>query len=252
MIVTVSELSYQYHSHKVLDRVSFSADIGLTVVLGPNGAGKSTLFRCILGLLSDYSGSICFDLQNNAQLTHRQRASIAAYVPQLHQSAFGYSVFDVVLMGASGRLAPFSVPGKREQQAAEETLARLELTHLSNRNFSTLSGGEQQLVLIARALAQRASVLIMDEPTANLDYGNRLQVLQKIRQLARQGYTVLLSTHEPQNALTYADQVLALRKGAVVAHGSPHEVLTPMLLQELYGVSTRMEGGLIVPQENSL
>lgn len=181
----------------------------------------------------------------------RQRAQQVAYIPQIHPPTFGYSVLDTVLMGAARQLGAFQQPGAAQFMAAEQALAQVGVAHLRERDFSRLSGGEQQLVLIARALAQRAEVLIMDEPTSALDYGNQLRILQLVRRLAAEGYTVILSTHNPQHALSFAHRLLALHDGAVAAWGRPADVLTPMLMETLYGVRANIlvtDGGpVLVP-----
>lgn len=246
MMITVKNLSYSYKQHPVLQAVSFQAQPGLTAVLGPNGVGKSTLFKCILGLEKGYSGTIRFDEKDASDLSPRQLAGIAAYIPQNNHPAFSYRVCDVVLMGTSSRLAPFSAPGKKQKLAVQQALELVGITDLAERDFLRLSGGEQQLVLIARALAQQTDVLIMDEPTASLDYGNQIRVLETVQRLAQQGYTVLLSTHNPQNALTYADRVLALYRGQVQAYGAPRDVLTGELIHTLYGIEATVEDDLVI------
>ncbi len=145
---------------------------------------------------------------------------------------------DVVLMGTAHTLSPFASPGKPQERIAEEALRTLGIETLSDRPFDTLSGGEQQLVLIARALAQQVKILLMDEPTSSLDYGNQIRVLSAVKRLSEDGYTVLLSTHNPQHAMWYADRALALLSGRVEALGPVREILTPALLQTLYGVKT--------------
>lgn len=247
MSIAVSHLSFSYPRHPALDDVSFSVQPGLTAVLGGNGAGKSTLLRCILGLLEGYQGTISLCGQDITHLSPRERSALAAYVPQLHQSVFSYPAFDVVLMGAACRLPVYASPGKAERIIAEEAFEKLEIAHLRSRSFSHLSGGERQMILIARALAQQTAVLVMDEPTASLDYGNQHLVMGKIRRLAGEGYTILLTTHDPQSALQYSDQLLALHQGHVAAFGMTRLTLTPQLLCTLYGIDVTIKDGIISP-----
>lgn len=238
MKLEINDLSYTYRGgHTALRAVSFTAAEGqLLSVLGPNGAGKSTLFRCMLGGLPDYTGRILLDGREVRQLDRRTLAAHIAYIPQIHRPTFGYSVLDTALMGLTRQLSPFRSPSARQERQALDALSRMGVDHLAARSFTELSGGEQQLVLIARALAQKAEVLMMDEPTSVLDYGNQLRILQMVRRLAAQGYTVILSTHNPQHALTFATTLLALHGGTAAAWGRPAQVLTPELMETLYGV----------------
>lgn len=254
MSIAVSKLHFAYGSVPVLRDVSFCLEKGeLLAVLGPNGAGKSTLFRCMLGMERKYSGTVTVDGQDAAKLSPRALASRIAYIPQVHAHAFPYSVEETVLMGTAHALSPFSSPGKTQHMWAQEAMEAVGIAHLKEKTVSKLSGGEQQLVLIARALAQRAEILLMDEPTSSLDYGNQARVLQRVRILADSGYSIMISTHNPQHALFYADRVLALNGGEVCACGAPGEVITPMLLETLYGVKASLietETGLfIAPKE---
>jgi iron complex transport system ATP-binding protein len=225
----------------VLQEVSFRTRPGaLLAVLGPNGAGKSTLFRCILGLLSGYSGDVLLDGAPLRRISTAVLARKAAYVPQSHQPSFNYSVFDMVLMGTTAQIGRMSAPGPRQAALAVEALERLGIAHLQRRGYTQISGGERQLVLIARALAQQAALIIMDEPTANLDYGNQMLVLSQIKALTRAGYSVIQSTHSPDHAFMFADEVITLQQGRVTAAGPPAEALTAERIKELYGVNVRV------------
>lgn len=255
MTLTVKDLTYRYAktAAPVLQGISFTAESGdFLSVLGANGAGKSTLFRCLLGGLTDYTGTIQLDGRDVRTLSRRETAEHIAYIPQIHRPTFGYSVLDTTLMGLTRQLSPFRSPTPEMEKQAMDALEQMGVAQLAERNFATLSGGEQQLVLIARALCQRSDVLLMDEPTSSLDYGNQLRVLQRVSELAGQGYTVILSTHDPQHALRFSRRVLALRDGRVAAFGDTRDVLTETLLRRLYGVDAALldtaHGPVVVPK----
>ena len=237
MAIEVKNLSFSYGGEPVLRNVSFSAQKGERIaVLGPNGAGKSTLFRCLLGFLRPQAGQILLDGQPLFRYSRRELAARIAYIPQSHSPAFNYTVLDSVLMGATGRLGSFSSPGRAETERALRILESLGIAHLAGRGCRKISGGERQLMLLARALVQDAELLVMDEPTASLDYGNSYRVMERIEALGEAGYTVIFSTHEPNQAFRYAGRVLALRDGGIAADGAPGGVLTPEVLSRLYGI----------------
>lgn len=237
MSVRVEALSYSYGAREALRGVSFRAEYGEFVsVLGPNGAGKSTLFRCMLGLLRPSGGRTLLDGRDVAALSEAELARGAAYIPQSHRPVFDYSVLDVVLMGTAAQLGVFEAPGREQREYALAVLERLHLAELCGRSYRSISGGERQLVLIARALAQKARLLLLDEPSASLDFGNRLRVLDTLRQLTEQGCCILQSTHDPEQAYRCSDRVLALSGGALLADGTAQEVVRGDILSRLYGV----------------
>ncbi|MDR2088457.1 MAG: ABC transporter ATP-binding protein [Clostridiales Family XIII bacterium] len=241
MGVEVRGLSFAYGARRVLEDIDFEARDGeLLAVLGPNGAGKSTLFNCVLGLLKPERGEIRIGGEALRAISPRALARRIAYVPQSHAPTFNYSVFDMALMGTTAHVGGFSVPGAAQAKLAEDALAHVGISHLRARGFMQISGGERQLSLIARALAQQARILIMDEPTANLDYGNRLRLMLRVKELAGEGYTVIQSTHDPDHAFLFADRVLALNAGRVAAAGPPREAVTEALIESLYGVRVRL------------
>lgn len=238
----VKNVSFSYGEHQVLKDVSFKAETGhLVSVLGPNGVGKSTLFRCMLGLLKTYTGHITVDGKDTRNMGARELARHVAYVPQSHYPAFNYTVLDMVLMGTSSRTSPFSPPRGKEIKAAMEALERMGMAEFAHRDYTHISGGERQMVLIARALAQNAKVLMMDEPTANLDYGNQMRVMEQVRKLTGEGYTILQSTHNPDQAYLFSHQILAIQNGQVIADGPPNQVVDAGLIQALYGVEVEVE-----------
>lgn len=238
MSIQVNNLSFSYGQKNVLHDICFSAEKGeFLSILGPNGAGKSTLFRCILGLLPGYSGEVLVNERNIKGFSAREASRQIAYIPQKSHCVFQYNVLDIVLMGRSNRTSVFGNPGKEDEQACLKALEKVGICALKDRCFHKLSGGEQQLVLIARALAQDAPILLLDEPTANLDFGNQILVLEQAKKLAQEGYTVIQTTHHPEQSYLYSDRILALRNGRILALGKPTEVLNDVIMEQLYNVS---------------
>ena len=236
MSIEIKNLSFSYGERPVLHDISFSVDKGeFLSILGPNGVGKSTLFRCMLGLLSGYTGQVLVDGTDTRNFSVREAAKHIAYIPQSSRSIFNYSVFDIVLMGRTSGLSSFCSPGKADKELCRWAMEKVGITRLSDRCFHRLSGGEQQLVLIARALVQRAPILMLDEPTANLDFGNQLLVLEQARSLAREGYTVIQTTHHPEQSYMFSDRILAIQKGRILTEGKPKDVLTEENIRALYG-----------------
>lgn len=237
MQLEAQALVFSYGGADVLQGVSFCADVGERVaVLGPNGVGKSTLFRCLLGFLEPKSGSVRVAGRDVRAFSRRELSQQLAYIPQSYNPAFDHTVLESVLMGLSAQLGPLEQPGRAETRRAMEILQELGIAQLAERGCTRISGGERQLMLLGRALLQNARTLIMDEPTASLDYGNSFRVMQRIEALSQSGYSVIFSTHEPNQAYRYATKVLALKDGRVLAFGAPEQVLTAALLETLYGV----------------
>lgn len=237
MELEVKNLSYSYRCFPVLDHLDFKLTGGnLVSVLGKNGAGKSTLFRCMLGFLKGYEGDIIINGINRKEMNEHQLAKHIAYIPQNHETAYAFSVKDMVLMGTTSTLKSFQNPGHAQQITAQEALSLLGIESLANRSFAHISGGEQQLVLIARAIAQQAKILIMDEPCSNLDYGNQIRVMETLCKLSQMGYLVIQSTHNPEHAYLYADQAMVLINRKIAALGTPGLVLTEPVLKEMYGI----------------
>lgn len=205
-------------------------------ILGKNGAGKTTLFRCILSMLHNYEGQILIHDKNVKNCTIRELADSIAYIPQVHSAIYNFSVMDMVLMGTTAAMSTFGTPGKREYRNAQLALQMVHIEYLEHRTFGHISGGEQQMVLIARAIAQQAKILIMDEPCASLDYGNQIRIMEMAKSLAGQGYLILQSTHNPEHALLYADEVMVLDEGRISHYGEPNEVLTEKVLGHIYGI----------------
>jgi len=232
------DVTFAYGEHPVLNGVSLSVPRGRVLsLLGPNGCGKSTLLKILLGLLRPHRGSVLLDGREVSRLNPVDRARKMAYVPQAHALSFPYRVVDVVLMGRFAHLDFFQQAyADRDHRSAREALERVGIAHLATRVYTEISGGERQLALIARALAQGADILVMDEPVSGLDYGNQLRLLQEVRALAEEGFTVLKSTHFPDHAFLSSDEVVLLHRGMIVAQGAPEQAMTKDRLRLLYGV----------------
>ena len=240
MSIEVKGLRFAYGERRVLGGIDFSAGEGeLIALLGPNGAGKSTLMRCLLGLLKGYEGSVAIDGQDIRALSRPALSKKIAYIPQSAPAVFNYTVLELVLMGATGSIGILSAPGPEHEARAVEILKELGIERLAKRGCGEISGGERQMALLARALIQNARVLVMDEPTSNLDYGNQSRVMERVCTLTEQGYIVLFSTHDPNQALLYAGRALTLWEGRILTDGKPEDALTRDVLQTLYGINVR-------------
>ena len=233
--------SYRPRCREVLQGVSFTLDDGeILCLLGSNGTGKTTLLRCILGFEKPKAGCIVADGVDMAKLSIRQRAHHMAYVPQSSGLAFPYTAREVVLMGRVAHLQGAAGHGVEDERAVDEALERLQVTHLANRRYQEMSGGEKQMVLVARALAQQAKTLIMDEPTANLDYHNQVKILAAIRHLAGEGLRILMTSHYPDHAFLACSTVALMSAGRIQAIGKPDEVVTSESLTRLYDTPVRV------------
>ena len=240
-VLRVRELAFGFGRRRVGEGIDFALSAGETLaVLGGNGAGKTTLFRTVLGLLPALGGDVDVGGVPLASLGSAERAQRIAYVPQQHAPAYAFSVTEAVLMGRAAHLGAFARPGPRDRAAAREALAALRIDALAERPVTQISGGERQLVMIARALAQEAPILVLDEPTASLDFGNRARVLAELDRLRARGITILFSTHEPDHALAHADRALLLAEGHVLALDAVERALTPANIERLYGTTVRL------------
>lgn len=203
-------------------------------LLGPNGGGKTTLLRTLLGLLAPHAGEIRLNEKRLSFYSVKERARVLAYVPQVHIGTFAFTVETVVLMGRIAHGNLFSRPSAHDHAIAAAALDRFGIAHLAQRPYTMISGGERQLALLARALAQEPSFVVLDEPTASLDFGNQGKVMGEIRALAASGHGVLFTTHDPNHALRAADRAYLLRDGTRIAEGPVKTVLTRAQLETLY------------------
>lgn len=233
---------HQRNTPDILKGIRFAVRAGeMTIILGPNGSGKTTLFRCAAGLWKAQKGEILFEDRNISKLSCAQRARIFAVMPQEHKPTFPFTVFDIVLMGRASHISVLSSPGENDGLKTEQAMKEVGITHLRDRAYTQLSGGEKQLVFVARALAQEAPVLLLDEPTSHLDFKNQILVLKKVREIAKQrGLTVVMTLHDPNLALLFAEKVVLMNGGHVVSEGPPHDVITEENLKRIYGINVSL------------
>lgn len=230
-------LATGYPNHPVGRDMNLTVRGGrVTALLGPNGCGKTTLFRTLLGLLKPQGGQVLIGGDDLARLPRGEIAKRVAYVPQVVEGYFPFSVLDVVLMGRAPHLGMFSAPGIEDRRIADAALRELRIADLARRPFTAISGGQRQLALIARALAQEAPVIFMDEPTASLDFANQFHVLDCIRRLSHAGRTIVISSHHPDHALRFADAAVLMKSGGVFSAGTTDDVLSAAALSEVYGI----------------
>jgi len=241
MILEVNNLSFNYYnSRQIFHDVSFSVNKGeILSILGANGAGKTTLLNCLSNLATPSSGEILFNKQSMAKMGIRDVARIIGYVPQLHTPTYAFNVLEFTVMGRTPYIGAFSTPSAKDYQIAENALERMKLSHLRDKIYTEISGGERQQVTIARALAQQPQLILLDEPTAHLDYGNQYRVVHMIRELAAEGYGVIMTTHNPDHATILNDKVAILDREGKINVGVAAEALNAETLSRLYGLSIK-------------
>ncbi|MCF0136968.1 MAG: ABC transporter ATP-binding protein [Oscillospiraceae bacterium] len=262
MILEVRELSFSYGKSEALKNVSLGLSAGeILCVMGPNGSGKSTLIDSIMGIHKPASGSILLSGRELRSYSRQELARQASYVPQNHSVTFPYTVREAVMMGRTAYVSAFGEPPESDGVFAEDAMKRVGISELADKSYGGISGGELRLVLLARALCQGSPLMLMDEPTAHLDYRNELRFLETVRSLAiEDGKAVLISTHSPVHAFYFASRgvptgAIFLKKGAVAARGEPDDIITAELLEEVYGVRARIlesDGEKTVLLQNSL
>ncbi len=235
MIVEGRALTIGYPDHTVGSGLNVRIATGeVLALLGPNGGGKTTLLKTLLGLLKPKAGEVQLGGKSLGLYSIRERARVVAYVPQVHVGTFAFTVETVVLMGRSAHGNLFSRPNAHDREVAQSALERFGIAQLSQRPYTEISGGERQLVLLARALAQEPQFIVLDEPTASLDFGNQGKVMREIKALAASGHGVLFTTHDPNHALRAADRAFLLRDGTCLAEGRVAQVLNRAQLEALY------------------
>lgn len=243
-ILQVRDLRVGYgktNPFEIVHGISFDVYRGEFVcIIGANACGKTTSLKALMGLIPAMGGSVRVSGTDIANISEQERAKHYAYIPQAHTPPFPFSVADVVLMGRTPYINKFARTTEYDRAVAYSALELMGITNISDKHYTKLSGGQQQLVLIARALAQQSDILIMDEPTASLDYGNQHLVLSAMRNLSKLGKAVVMVTHDPDHALYCADRVIVMDAGNILCAGTPSECITPAVLNQIYGVSVEI------------
>ena len=242
MILEVEDLSYRYRNgnRTIFHDVSFSLDKGeVLAILGANGAGKSTLLNCIANLFRPTSGQIRLNGEPMAHMSMRDVAKIIGYVPQIHTPAYAYTVREFVVMGRTPYIGSFSSPSAEDYRIADESLERMGISHLRDKVYTEISGGERQQVTIARVITQQPQIILLDEPTAHLDYGNQYRVVQMVKALADEGYSLLMTTHYPDHAIILNGKVAVLNREGVLGIGLSADTVNEDTLSRLYGLHVK-------------
>ncbi|MDI9644005.1 MAG: ABC transporter ATP-binding protein [Candidatus Verstraetearchaeota archaeon] len=237
-VIGISGLRFSYGEGFSVRADSLSVGEGeVLTLLGPNGSGKTTVLKCINALLKTSTGRISICGRDISSYTRSTLSKVVGYVPQSHTPTFPFTVFDVVLMGRVSHLGLFQQPSRSDRLKAEEALKTVGISRLGDRIYTKISGGERQLVLIARAIAQEPKLLLLDEPTAHLDFKNQITTLSTIKRLSKEkGLAVMMSLHDPNHALLYSDLIALMRNGEILICGPPEDVVNDKTIEEIYNL----------------
>lgn len=259
-LIEAKDLTFGYdRSRKVFEGLTFSLRPGmLYALMGGNGSGKTTALRCLSGLLPGFSGTVTLKGTPIGELSRNESARTVSIVPQEHTIIFPYLVRNMVLMGRAPYIGTFELPGREDRERAEKAMETVGILHLADKPYAKISGGERQLVLIARALAQNTPVMILDEPTSHLDFRNQTLIFSILRHLVReQGLLVITAVHDPNLALHFCDEVMILHQGRLLMSGPPEEIINRDTISRVYSVKVeeiRQEGRIrgVIPAEHPL
>ena len=243
MKLTVTDAEYYYDTNRNsgFTGINFSIESGeFLCLLGPNGCGKTTLIKSLNRLINIDKGQVEINGQNIAEMPRPEIARLIGYVPQLHQPAFPFTVLEVVLMGRSPHLGPFSSPRPHDISIAEEAMDMMGIIALKDKPYTQLSGGERQLVVFARVLAQKPSLILLDEPTSHLDFANQVRLLRTVAQLAETGIPIIMTSHFPDHAFMVSNKVALMKKGQILDIGTPDDVVTEANLERVYDMRVKV------------
>ncbi|WP_418179938.1 ABC transporter ATP-binding protein [Aliarcobacter lanthieri] len=240
LLIDAKNISFSYQNKEVLNNINFELhQEDILSLIGKNGCGKTTLLKILLGIYKS-SGNIKILSKNINEYKNKELAQLISYVPQTHQIPFEYTVFDVVLMGRLAYTNLFSNYSQNDKDITIKNLEKVGILHLKDKIYSQISGGERQLAFIARALTQNAKIIFMDEPVTGLDYGNQLKLLKFLKELAKEGYTFVKTTHYPDHALYASNKVMMLKDGIVLDYGLVDDKLTVENINKLYDVNVEI------------
>lgn len=254
----VNNISFDYDGEEIFSNISFSIDKGdVLCILGPNGTGKTTLIKCLNGLHEINSGEILINGQNIKKLSFKQISKHIGYIPQAHIPSFPFKVFDVVLMGRAPYLNLTDSPKEEDKKIALDALKTLGIDDLKDKEYTNLSGGERQMVFLARVLCQKPDILILDEPTSHLDFGNQIKLLEIIDNLAKSGLSIIMSSHFPDHAFLSSTKVAIMKDKRFIDFGTPDDVVTEDNLRKAYSIDVRLmelddERKVCVPMKTNL
>jgi iron complex transport system ATP-binding protein len=243
MKLEVKKASYYYDQTKSsgFTNIDFMVEDGEVLsILGPNGCGKTTLLKCLNSLFQLHDGSILINGRNISRLTRLDIARDIGYIPQMHQPIFPFSVLDAVLVGRAPHLGLLASPGIEDVRIAEESLEAMGIYHLKDKPYTQISGGERQLVMFARVLSQRPSLLLLDEPTSHLDFGNQIRLLRIVQRLSATGLPIIMTSHFPDHAFLVSSKVALMQKGQFIDMGTPESVMTDSSLEKVYNIKVKV------------
>ncbi|MCC7553376.1 MAG: ABC transporter ATP-binding protein [Methanobacteriaceae archaeon] len=241
-LIDVKEISFSYKKNEnVFEDISFNIKEGeILCILGPNGTGKTSLIKCLNGLNDLSKGEILLNGKNIKSLSYSKISKIIGYIPQGHTPTFPFTALEVVLMGRSPYINLTDSPSEKDLKIASDALKTLGIYNLKDKNYTTLSGGERQLVFLSRIIAQETKILLLDEPTSHLDFGNQIKILEIIEKLAKSGLSIIMSSHFPDHAFLSSTKVAIMQNKSFIDYGSPYDVITEKNLKKAYNINVKL------------